>query len=179
MFGLSQKEKFEKEVSNLIGLAIGLSREIRSLLVKRHPTLEVLIESQPRSINAIYYLAAAITQFSWLMHSKGKLPMDDVLDQFHLAVMKETMEARNYDKPPQLAHREYSSEYAVRWREYKDTLHKILIDKRVNHIDIFYIQLEEDAFGESMQDGAFTRMEAAQILLNLVMHALAFSKKNL
>lgn len=179
MFGLSKKEKFEKEVTSLIGLSYGLSREIRALLVKRHPEMEVFIESQPRSIKAIHYTAAAITQFSWLMHSKGKLPMDELLDEFHLTVMKETMKERNYDTPPQIAHREYSTEYSERWRSYKDILHKILLDKRVDHIELFYMQIEEDALQESILDGAMSRVEASQELFSLVLHALAFLKKNL
>lgn len=179
MFGLSQKEKFDNELSNLVGLTIGLVRELRSLLAARHPELELFIDSQPRSINAIYFLAAAITKFSWLMHSKGKLPMDALMHEFHLSVMKEMMVARNYDQPPQIAHREYLAGFEYRWSEYKDTLNKILLDKRVEYIDILYVQFDEDVFDGGMPDGSFTRTEASQRVLSFVMHALAFSKKNL
>ncbi len=88
------------------------------------------------------------------------------------------MRARNYDIPPQVAHRQYTDEFMDVWRYYRDYLDKILIEKNMNSIQTLYVVIEDEVLKYKGPEGRIGVAEASTKLLNIVTTALAFIKKN-
>ena len=177
MFGLSKKEKRQRSIDYIYGAQIGLFREIRNVLLKRHPEQEVLIDTQPQAIAKLHYAAASITQFIWLMHASEKDDHQDITDALHLAVLKDVMKARDYDMPPRDAHILYLQEFSASWKYYREYLDKILIRGNSNFIQTLYLVIEDEVVKYKGPDGQISIVDASNELLNIVLKAVEFMKK--